>query len=50
MEVDDNDRNLMSVESVKVMAESVGIANLDEEVCKRLGEDLELKLKEVLPV
>ena len=48
MEVDDtSDRNLVPVESIKVIAESIGISNLNEEVCKRLTEDLEFRLKEV---
>ena len=48
METDDgDDRHLLSVDSVKVIAESIGISALDEEVCKRLTEDLEFRLKEV---
>ena len=48
METDDgDDRHLLSVDSIKVIAESIGISALDEEVCKRLTEDLEFRLKEV---
>lgn len=48
MEVDETtDRNLISVDSVKVMAESISISNLNEEVCKRLTEEMEYRLKEV---
>ena len=50
MEVDESNdnRHLLSVESIKVIAESIGIASLDEEVCKRLTEELEFRLKEVM--
>lgn len=49
METDDgDDRHLLSVDSIKVIAESIGISALDEEVCKRLTEDLEFRLKEVV--
>lgn len=41
------DRHLMSVDSIKVMAESIGINNLNEEVCKRVTEEIEFRLKEV---
>ena len=48
MEVEDgNERHLLPVDSIKVIAESIGISGLDEEVCKRVTEDLEFRLKEV---
>ena len=47
MEVDESDRHLMSTDSIKVMAESIGISNLNEDVCKRLSEEMEFRLKEV---
>ena len=49
MEVDDNsDRHLLPIESIKAMGESIGISGLEEDVCKRLTEDLEFRLKEVI--
>ena len=49
MEVDGGpERHLLSVESIKAMAESVGISGLGDEACKRLSEDLEYRLKEVV--
>ena len=41
------ERHLLSLDSIKMMAESVGIAGLQEEAGKRLAEDLEFRLKEV---
>ena len=47
MEVEDGcERHLLPLDSIKAMGESVGIT-VDEEVCKRLTEDLEFRLKEV---
>ena len=48
MELDEGDRHLISIDSVKVMAESIGISNINEDVCKRLTEEMEFRLKEVL--
>ena len=48
--MDDEDgpeRHLLSLDSIKMMAESVGITGLQEEAGKRLSEDLEFRLKEV---
>ena len=50
MEVDEGgtERHLLPLESIRMMAESVAIAGLNEEACKRLSEDLEYRLKEVV--
>ena len=48
--MDDEDgpeRHLVSLDSIKMMAESVGVVGLQEEAGKRLAEDLEFRLKEV---
>ena len=50
MEVDDDGptRHLLQIESIKVMGESVGISNLNEDAAAWLSEDLEYRLKEVI--
>lgn len=50
MEVDGGgtEHHLLPLESIRMMAESVGISGLGEEPCKRLTEDLEYRLKEVV--
>lgn len=42
-----SERHRLPVESIKAMAESIGISGLRDEVCKRLSEDLEYRLTEV---
>ena len=50
--MEDNDekisRNHLSVESVRMMAESVGISGLNEEIVHLLNADMEFRLKEVV--
>ena len=50
MEVDDDGptRHLLPIESIKVMGESVGISNLNEDAAAWLSEDLEYRLKEII--
>ena len=49
MEVDDGPvRNLLSVDSIKTMGESIGITTLNDDAATRLSEDLEYRLKEVI--
>ena len=49
MDVDGGpERHLLPVESIKAMAESIGISGLGDGPCKRLSEDLEYRLKEVV--
>ena len=49
MEVDDGPvRHLLSVDSIKIMGESVGITTLNDDAATRLAEDLEYRLKEVI--
>lgn len=49
MEVDEGPvRHLLPLESIKMMGESVGLANLSDDVATRLGEDLEYRLKEII--
>lgn len=47
MEVDDErpTRHLLAVDSVKIMGESVGITNLNDDAAVCLSEDLEYRLK-----
>lgn len=48
MELEDTcEHHLLPLESIRVIGESIGLSSLDEEVCKRLTEDLEFRLKEV---
>jgi transcription initiation factor TFIID subunit 6 len=49
MEVDDGPvRHLLSIDSIKIMGESVGITTLNDDAATRLAEDLEYRLKEVV--
>ena len=49
MEVDDGlVRHLLSVDSIKIMGESIGITTLNDDAATRLAEDLEYRLKEVI--
>ena len=50
MEVDEEGpvRHLLSVESIKMMGESAGVGNLNEDAASRLCEDLEYRLKEIV--
>lgn len=49
MELEDTcEHHLLPLESIKVIGESIGLSSLDDEVCKRLTEDLEFRLKEVM--
>lgn len=50
MEVDDDGptRHLLTIESIKIMGESVGISNLNEDAATWLSEDLEYRLKEIV--
>lgn len=50
MEVDDNGpvRHLLAIESIKIMGESVGISNLNEDAAGWLSQDLEYHLKEII--
>ena len=41
-------RHLLSYESIKMIGESVGVANLSEDVATTLAEDVEYRLKEVV--
>lgn len=43
-----SEHHLLPIDSIRIMAESVGIAGLAEEPCKRLSEDLEYRLKELV--
>ncbi len=48
MEVEDNNEShLFPNESIKIIGESIGLSGLDDDVCKRLSEDLAFRLKEV---
>lgn len=40
----------ISIESLKVIAESVGIPNLSDECGKELSEDITFKLKHIIQV
>lgn len=40
----------LSQESMKVIAESIGIGNLPDEAAKDLAEDVSYKLKEIIQV
>ena len=50
--MEDNDdkisRNHLSVESVRMMAESVGVSGLNEEIVHLLNADMEFRLKEIV--
>ncbi|XP_064401294.1 transcription initiation factor TFIID subunit 6-like [Halichondria panicea] len=50
MEVDEDGpiRHLLTIESIKIMGESVGISNLNEDAANWLSEDLEYRLKEIV--
>ena len=49
MDVDEGPvRHLLPFESIKVMGESVGVSNLNNDAGMRLSEDLEYRLKEVI--
>ncbi len=50
MEVDENGpvRHLLAIESIKIMGESVGISNLNEDAAGWLSQDLEYHLKEII--
>ena len=51
MEVDEEEgpsRHLLSVESIKLMGESVGVSTLKEDAAVKLSEDLEYRLKEII--
>ncbi|KAL5496326.1 hypothetical protein EMCRGX_G012585 [Ephydatia muelleri] len=44
----DDSRQLLSTESIKMMAESVGVTSLSDDASARLSEDLEHRLKEAI--
>lgn len=49
METDEGPvRHLLSYESIKMMGESVGVANLNEDAATTLAEDVEYRLKEIV--
>lgn len=49
MEVEDGPvRHLLSVDSIKIMGESIGITTLNDDAATRLSEDLEYRLREVI--
>ena len=49
MEVDEAPvRHLLSIDSIKIMGESVGITTLNDDAATRLGEDLEYRIREVI--
>ncbi len=50
MNVDDATmfHNLLPVESIKIMGESVGVGNINDDAATRLSEDLEYRLKEIV--
>ena len=49
MEVEDGPvRHLLSVDSIKMMGESVGITTLNDDAATRLSDDLEYRLREVI--
>lgn len=41
---------VLSVESIKAIAESIGIGNLPDEAAKELGDDVSYRLKLVIQV
>lgn len=48
-EIDDSiSKNHLSVESIRMMAESVGISGLNEEIVHLLNADMEFRLKEIV--
>ena len=51
--INDNDSiygTTLSQESMKVIAESIGVGNLPDEAAKDLAEDVSYRLKEILQV
>ena len=50
MEVDDASmfHNLLPVDSIKLMGESVGVSNINDDAAVKLSEDLEHRLKEIV--
>jgi len=50
MEVDDASlyHNLLPLDSIKLMGESVGVSNINDDAAVKLSEDLEYRLKEIV--
>ena len=51
MDVDNDEgpvRHLFPLDSIKIMGESIGIANLNDDAAVKLNEDLEYRLKEII--
>ena len=49
MEVDEGPvKHLLPVESIKIMGESIGVGNLNDDAAVKLSEDLEYRLKEMI--